>query len=1305
MPGHPRRPGRILATVLLCITGTASVSAQSTGGLRGVVTDPHGDPLPGVIIGISSDGRPVPNGAQVTDAAGAFQASALPPGDDYSVKASFPALATVIVSEVAINAARVTLVKIIMQPAGELRERVEVRAEPQIVDLESTTTETRFSAEFVDALPILGRNYQDVLTLAPGVSDVDGDGNPNIHGARDTDVGTLVDGISTTDPLTGKLGAQLNIESIQEIEVKTSGATAEFGRAQGGFANVITKSGGNDFEGTFKAFWRGSALDGDGAGGTDPRLHAGLGGAALGELEFDDYLPFLSLAGPLVRDRAWFFVALEYIQIEEPVNVVSAAFVSGIREQRHFGKLTWQVGANHRLALSLNYDPQQFLNEGLNSFTPQETGFTVEAGGLLVSLKDVSVLSPTVVLETAVAHFEGDPQQIPNTGVDNNFNGVTYIDRDGNGFLEAEERDPGEDFDGDGAFDVWEDTLVVNGKLDEEEWKLCSDAEGNPIVTKGSCAGAGGVTVVTLDEDGFRSGLADPFHPSGDGDNRLTPPNGCEGDLREDRDCDGHLDAIVEDNFICRFGRRDPRCNNGRLDPDEDVDGDGRLDPGTEDRDGNGRLDDTPFPTSDYPYGRLTPRPADRDYTVDQTNGVVSGPFYTEFDDTRARSTLRQDLGIFIPEFHGTHDLRLGYMLEQEDFTRVTQGNDIIGLQDPGWVTGTLADQAANPSIEIDCNPYEEPCIDPGFGRVITLLPGERSLDQSAEGSSLGLYVQDTYKPLPNLSIGLGVRFDREGADSRGYTYFDPAAERREFDRLLALAGSERGGTDLTLGDGNGVKSNGIQSDPISTLQGGVPHPNFAAIEDTLRDTSISRLTQHRSNFNFTLNELKSLFPGLFVDDQLDPTALAALGVKIQQPQAIRITNNNLAPRLAISWDPWADGRTKLFATWGRYYDKLFLNSVIGEQGIERLARYYVYDRSGVNARYDADAGMTFSGAPSNHIGRTLSQAPPSVTQVDRGLRTPFNDEFTVGFERELAPEVALSIRYIDRRFRDQLQDIDINHHLRENPLTGELLDQFGTVIETGGEEGQNTTLTPTEDGRPDLFINNFFFNEILRVGNFNEARYKAIEIELLKRLSRRWQLQSSYTYSRAFGAAEDFQSRLGNDPSTVESEFGPLDFDQRHVVKLNTTTFLPGDWQLGVAASWSSGLPYSVVSRFFALDNVSYQQFRTRFGFVEEVVDDQGGKDRVFRTLSRNSERNHSVYDFNLRAKKSFVIGRTSAALFLEVFNLLNSDDLRVVSFQPTPGGSGLSSGDVGVGAQRLQLDATRRFGRRYQVGFQFNF
>jgi len=91
-----------------------------------------------------------------------------------------------------------------------MMERILVAAPSQ-----ATTTMTTFNSEFIDGLPILGRNYQDVLTMAPGAGDVDG--NPTIHGSRDTDVVTLVDGVSTPDPPAGKRGAKLNIESATPI--------------------------------------------------------------------------------------------------------------------------------------------------------------------------------------------------------------------------------------------------------------------------------------------------------------------------------------------------------------------------------------------------------------------------------------------------------------------------------------------------------------------------------------------------------------------------------------------------------------------------------------------------------------------------------------------------------------------------------------------------------------------------------------------------------------------------------------------------------------------------------------------------------------------------------------------------------------------------------------------------------------------------------------------------------------------------------------------------------------------------------
>ncbi len=1236
------------AAIALCLVAFGDLPAQTTGAITGRVIGRDGVPLAGVVVALSEPASGATARGAVTDGAGTFRFSSLIIGSHYAIEVSFPGLAPVLLDDVEVRAGRVTPLNIVMQPAEELTERIRVSARPQIVNLESTTTETRFSSEFVESLPILGRNYQDILKLAPGVSDIDGDGNPNIHGARETNVVSLVDGISTTDPLSGKLGAQLNIESIQEIEVKTTGATAEFGRAQGGFANIITKSGGNDFQGTFKFFWRGSALDGDGAGSVDPLLRGGLGESGLRDLEFNDFLPFLAIGGPIVRDRAWFFIALEYIQIETPTNTLTNAFVTTTREQRNFAKLTWQASPSHRLAFSLNHDPQEFLNEGVNSFTREESGFTLEQGGLLLSLKGVSVLSSTVALETTVAQFSSKPDLIPNLRADLNGNGLLYLDRNRNGRFEAFERDAGEDWDKDGNFDVFEDTFKANGIID---FFVITDPD-NPFAT------------IEISEDA-------------DGDGRLTPHLRCEGVFREDIDCDGFLDEFNED-----FN------GNGRLDGGEDIDGDGRLDLGIEDRNGNHLLDDRPFPKSLYPFRRLVPEPEDRDYTDHESRGIVSGPYFEDYSDSRERLTLRQDLSVFVPDFRGSHDLKMGFVLEREEFERGTNVRDILLQRDavpPPCVTNEQGGEV--------CSGGQPPTL-------VAQQPTERILHAAASGRTGGLYVQDTYKPRPNLSFGLGLRFDREVAETTGFTLFDPRIEAAGQDRMLAFIGVEQGGKDLSLGNGDGIESRGIRSDPIFA---GAPNGDIAGavafLADPLKLAALARLTRHRSTLGFTLDQFASLFPDIIVNGELNEQRLTELGLAFQRPEPIAITNNNLAPRLSVSWDPWSNGKTKLFATWGRYYDKLFLGTVVGENNAERVSSYYLQDADGldpVNERVPG-RGVVLTGFVTNHnVGPLIAKAPPSITQIDRNLATPFSDELTVGFEREIAPEMLFSVRFIDRHFRQQLQDIDINHEIRFNPVTGEPVDQIGRLL-----SGQNDNLPSIRapDGRPDLYGNNFFFNEVLRVGNFNQARYKALEFEVVRRLSRRWQMQMSYTYSRARGDAEDFQSRLGNDPSTVESEFGPLDFDQRHVVKLNATTFLPADWQLGVAASWSSGLPFSVVSRFFALDNFNYQQLRTTFGFTS----DEGGT-RRFVPLNRNTERNHAVLDLNLRVKRSFVMGKVSAALFIEVFNLLNSDDLRIRTFEPNKGGD-RAVGNAAVVATPLQLDAERRFGRRFQVGFQFDF
>src|SRR5207249_7148530 len=114
------------------------------------------------------------------------------------------------------------------------------------------------------------------------------------------------------------------------------------------------------------------------------------------------------------------------------------------------------------------WDPQQYDNLGVDSFTAVESGYTEKRGGLNLTLKETAVFNPNVFLETTVQKFDTKPQTIPTLGADTNHNGILFIDRNHNGFIDATERDPGEDFDRDGAFDVFED-INHNHVLDPGE--------------------------------------------------------------------------------------------------------------------------------------------------------------------------------------------------------------------------------------------------------------------------------------------------------------------------------------------------------------------------------------------------------------------------------------------------------------------------------------------------------------------------------------------------------------------------------------------------------------------------------------------------------------------------------------------------------------------------------------------------------------------------------------------------------------------------------------------------------------------
>jgi hypothetical protein len=207
-------------------------------------------------------------------------------------------------------------------------------------------------------------------------------------------------------------------------------------------------------------------------------------------------------------------------------------------------------------------------------------------------------------------------------------------------------------------------------------------------------------------------------------------------------------------------------------------------------------------------------------------------------------------------------------------------------------------------------------------------------------------------------------------------------------------------------------------------------------------------------------------------------------------------------------------------------------------------------------------------------------------------------------------------------------------------------------------------------------------------VGNFNSTDYQAFVLQLTRRQYRSWELQASYTWSEAIGDGEDFLQALGDDRSLLDDERGFQSYDQRHVVKVSSTTITPWGFRLGGFVTWQSGLPYSLITRTLAFDPAP-----PHVGSLGDVLQAQA-RDR-YTTNQRNTERNTDYWNIDLRFSKELNIGRNlNMQLSAEVFNLLNDGTYFI--FNPaTNTGQQVNGTNIGF----------YNFGRRWQLGLKLAF
>jgi TonB dependent receptor/Carboxypeptidase regulatory-like domain/TonB-dependent Receptor Plug Domain len=362
----------------LMAAGAASVVlatpalAQTTGGLSGQIIDANTQkPVADAVVIAQS---PSLQGEQtaVTDATGSFEITLLPSGV-YSLTVQREGYNAFSQQGLTIRVDRTIKVKLQLVPDTVQATGIEIVAQRPVIAVTSAAQGGTISKEQMNLIPYgrNARNFEAVATSIPGVKgdqygfSVGGSGSPESN--------YVIDGVNVTDPAFGTQGSTLIQDFIQEVDIKTGGYQAEYGRSTGGIINVVTKSGGNDFHGSVFANY--SPFEAS---------RNSVGVQAIAEKDSQRYnLDFGGeLGGPIIKDKLWFFAgfAPQFISINRDRIIQAltddgtgnAVKVNGSPVLHQIGlnhytntfttyqfttKLTYLLNENHTLALAVFGNP------------------------------------------------------------------------------------------------------------------------------------------------------------------------------------------------------------------------------------------------------------------------------------------------------------------------------------------------------------------------------------------------------------------------------------------------------------------------------------------------------------------------------------------------------------------------------------------------------------------------------------------------------------------------------------------------------------------------------------------------------------------------------------------------------------------------------------------------------------------------------------------------------------------------------------------------------------------------------------
>lgn len=388
------------AAVAVVAASLVSVEARAaqTGELTGYAIDESGNPIQGIRVILTSPQMIGGAKETVTDADGQFRFPQLDPGS-YTVILSSTEYRGFEEKDIYVGLNATVDREYLLEKATDPTDAtqvIKVTATRPMVDTTRISRGASITPELTDRTAT-GRSYQSVALLTAGtVNGSEAPGNPSIHGGSAQSNVYLLDGMNITDPVTQTFSTNFNFDAIGELEIITAGMDAEYGHTNGGVMNIVTKSGGDEFSLDGSVYWAPKELQ------------------LLDEGEINDsteVIANLSVGGPIIRKKLWFFLSGQYIDSSATTPVVDSPFGADfvIPAQRFnsfygLGKLKWQVMPWQKLTVLIQGDPTWITNEIQDASVHPEAERQRYQGGAKIVTSSETTLSDSLFLKTQVGY-------------------------------------------------------------------------------------------------------------------------------------------------------------------------------------------------------------------------------------------------------------------------------------------------------------------------------------------------------------------------------------------------------------------------------------------------------------------------------------------------------------------------------------------------------------------------------------------------------------------------------------------------------------------------------------------------------------------------------------------------------------------------------------------------------------------------------------------------------------------------------------------------------------------------------------